>query len=122
MAFPVEPDIGDVPRQPEGKAAAIDQRPVVLRPVPDPRLPELCAAAHVRLSPCSSRAPRVKPIGAYCQQRHTEHTLEVLRRLRGRHPHPELVVLWDGASYHRARDVATLAEELRVTLVPLPRL
>jgi transposase len=50
----------------------------------------------------------------------TEHTLEVLRRLRGLHPHGELVVLWDGASYHRARDVAALAEELRITLMPLP--
>ena len=39
-----------------------------------------------------------------------EHTIEVLRRLRAEHPDRELVVLWDGASYHRAgavREVAT---------------
>jgi hypothetical protein len=32
----------------------------------------------------------------------SEHTSDVLRRLRAEHPDRELVVLWDGAPYHRA--------------------
>ena len=48
-----------------------------------------------------------------------EHTVEVLRRLRAEHPDRELVVLWDGASYHRAGTVRGAAA-LRIELMPLP--
>src|SRR5687767_15786291 len=49
-----------------------------------------------------------------------EHTIEVLRRLRAEHPDRELVVLWDGASYHRAGAVREAAAALRIKLRPLP--
>ena len=32
-----------------------------------------------------------------------EHTIEVLRRLRAEAPDRTLIVLWDGAPYHRAQ-------------------
>jgi transposase len=49
-----------------------------------------------------------------------EHTIDVLRRLRTEHPGRELVVLWDGASYHRAGAVREAAAALRIALMPLP--
>ena len=49
-----------------------------------------------------------------------EHTIEVLRRLRAEHPDRELVVLGDGASYHRAGTVREAAAALRIELRPLP--
>ena len=48
------------------------------------------------------------------------HTIDVLRRLRAEHPDRELVVLWDGASYHRAGAVREAAVALRIGLMPLP--
>ena len=49
-----------------------------------------------------------------------EHTLDVLRRLRAEFPDRELVLLWDGASYHRAGAVREAAAALRIELMPLP--
>jgi transposase len=49
-----------------------------------------------------------------------EHTIDVLRRLRSEHPARALVVLWDGAPYHRARAVRDVAAALRIELMPLP--
>jgi transposase len=49
-----------------------------------------------------------------------EHTIEVLRRLRTEWPEQPLIVLWDGAPYHRAACVREAAAALRVELVPLP--
>jgi transposase len=48
------------------------------------------------------------------------HTIDVLRRLRTEVPDRELIVLWDGAPYHRAKAVTTVACELGITLMPLP--
>jgi transposase len=48
------------------------------------------------------------------------HTIEVLRRLRAEHPDRALIVLWDGASYHRASAVRNVAAALGITLMPLP--
>jgi transposase len=48
------------------------------------------------------------------------HTVEVLRRLRAEWPDRQLIVLWDGASYHRAGAVHDAAAALRIDLVPLP--
>jgi transposase len=48
------------------------------------------------------------------------HTVEVLRRLRAEAPERKLIVLWDGASYHRAKVVRAVACELGIELVPLP--
>jgi transposase len=48
------------------------------------------------------------------------HTVEVLRRLRAEFPDEELIVLWDGASYHRAKGVREAADELGLRLAPLP--
>src|SRR4051812_50045061 len=49
-----------------------------------------------------------------------EHTVEVLRRLRAEWPDRKLLVLWDGAPYHRAQAVREAARTLDITLMPLP--
>ncbi len=49
-----------------------------------------------------------------------EHTIDVLRRLRAEVPERELIVLWDGAPYHRAKAVREAASMLGVRLAPLP--
>ena len=49
-----------------------------------------------------------------------EHTVEVLRRLRAETPERKLIVLWDGAPYHRAKAVREAARALDITLMPLP--
>jgi transposase len=49
-----------------------------------------------------------------------EHTIDVLRRLRAEWPDRKLMVVWDGAPYHRARTVREAAAALRIELVPLP--
>ena len=49
-----------------------------------------------------------------------EHTIDVLRRLRAEVPDRELIVLWDGAPYHRANAVREAASALSITLTPLP--
>jgi transposase len=49
-----------------------------------------------------------------------EHTIEVLRRLRAAFPDAALIVLWDGAPYHRAKTVREAARALNITLMPLP--
>src|ERR671927_1183884 len=48
-----------------------------------------------------------------------EHTIDVLRRLRAEHRDRALVVLWDGAPYHRAAVVRDAAAALRIKLTPL---
>jgi transposase len=49
-----------------------------------------------------------------------EHTIEVLRRLRAEAPDRTLIVLWDGAPYHRAKAVREAASALDIELMPLP--
>ena len=49
-----------------------------------------------------------------------EHTLDVLRRLRAEAPDRTLIVLWDGAPYHRAKAVREIAPTLGIELIPLP--
>ena len=49
-----------------------------------------------------------------------EHTIEVLRRLRAEWPDRTLLVLWDGAPYHRAQAVREAARALDIILMPLP--
>jgi transposase len=49
-----------------------------------------------------------------------EHTVEVLRRLRAAFPNEALIVLWDGAPYHRAQAVREAATALTIRLMPLP--
>ena len=49
-----------------------------------------------------------------------EHTIDVLRRLRAAFPEEALIVLWDGAPYHRAKVVREAARALTITLMPLP--
>ena len=49
-----------------------------------------------------------------------EHTIEVLQRLRAEVPDRKLIVLWDGAPYHRAKTVREAARALDITLMPLP--
>jgi transposase len=49
-----------------------------------------------------------------------DHTIAVLRRLRAAFPNEALIVLWDGAPYHRAKAVREAATTLGITLMPLP--
>lgn len=49
-----------------------------------------------------------------------EHSIDVLRRLRAEIPNGQLIVVWDGAPYHRAKTVWAEAASLSITLVPLP--
>jgi transposase len=49
-----------------------------------------------------------------------DHTIDVLRRLRAEVPDKALIVLWDGAPYHRAKAVQEVARRLDITLMPLP--
>ena len=49
-----------------------------------------------------------------------EHTSAVLHRLRAEFPESTLVVVWDGAPYHRAKAVWAEAASLGITLMPLP--
>jgi transposase len=48
------------------------------------------------------------------------HTIDVLRRLRAECPDEDLIVLWDGAPYHRAQAVREAAADLCIRLEPLP--
>jgi len=49
-----------------------------------------------------------------------DHTIAVLRRLRAAFPDEALIVLWDGAPYHRAKIVREAATALNIRLMPLP--
>jgi len=49
-----------------------------------------------------------------------EHTTDVLRRLRTEIPDGKLVLIWDGAPYHRAKTVRAAAADLGIELAPLP--
>jgi transposase len=49
-----------------------------------------------------------------------EHTIDVLQRLRAEVPDRKLIVLWDGASYHRAGSVRQAATALNIELLALP--
>jgi transposase len=48
------------------------------------------------------------------------NTIDVLRRLRVEIPTGKLIVLWDGAPYHRAKAVWSAAGSLGIHLLPLP--
>ena len=49
-----------------------------------------------------------------------EPTVAVLQRLRTAAPDRKLLVLWDGAPYHRAQAVREAARTLDIELMPLP--
>lgn len=49
-----------------------------------------------------------------------EHTIDVLRRLRAAIAGHPLILIWDGAPYHRAKAVWAEAARLGITLMPLP--
>jgi transposase len=55
-----------------------------------------------------------------CPRANGEHTIDVLRRLRAAFPNEALIVLWDGAPYHRAKTVREVATTLGIELMPLP--
>ena len=55
-----------------------------------------------------------------CPRANGEHTIDVLRRLRAAFPNAALIVLWDGAPYHRAKTVREVATTLGIELRPLP--
>ncbi len=44
----------------------------------------------------------------------------MLSRLRQDYPHQKLVILWDGAPYHRSAAVHEQSDKLGICLVPLP--
>lgn len=45
-------------------------------------------------------------------QGNTENTIEFLKELRKMHPGVQLVIIWDGASYHRSKDFRAYLEEV----------
>ena len=49
-----------------------------------------------------------------------ENTIDVLRRLHAGIPKGKLIVIWDGAPYHRAKTVWAAAASLDIHLEPLP--
>ncbi len=49
-----------------------------------------------------------------------EHTIDVLQRLRAEMPDDKLIVIWDGAPYHRSGTVHDAAMNLDIDLRPLP--
>ena len=49
-----------------------------------------------------------------------DHTCDMLTRLRQEFPEHLIVVVWDGASYHRSEAVMAHAAQLNITLVRLP--
>ena len=49
-----------------------------------------------------------------------EITIEVLKRLRDIYPDRKLIIIWDGASYHRSATVQEAAAALEMTLIKLP--
>src|SRR4051812_43675120 len=49
-----------------------------------------------------------------------DHTIAVLQRLRAEAPDRKLILLWDGAPYHRAQAVREAARTLDIELMPLP--
>jgi transposase len=49
-----------------------------------------------------------------------EHTIAVLHRLRAEFPDDALILIWDGAPYHRAKAVGAAAASLGITLMPPP--
>jgi transposase len=49
-----------------------------------------------------------------------EHTIDVLRRLRAEFPDRTIILIWDGAPYHRAKVVCSAAASLDIHLIPLP--
>jgi transposase len=49
-----------------------------------------------------------------------DHTIDVLQRLRAEVPDRKLIVVWDGAPYHRAQAVREVARTLEIELMPLP--
>jgi transposase len=49
-----------------------------------------------------------------------ENTIDVLRRMRAEWPDQSLILLWDGAPYHRAKAVRQVAAALQIEVVPLP--
>ena len=49
----------------------------------------------------------------------TEHTRDVLQRLRNQSPDWEIGLFWDGASYHRSNTVREQAEKLDIQQVQL---
>jgi len=48
------------------------------------------------------------------------HTIDVLERLRAEFPSRSMIVLWDGASYHRSATVLEAAARLDIQIVRLP--
>jgi transposase len=49
-----------------------------------------------------------------------DHTIEGLRRLRAAFPNEAVIVLWDGAPYHRAQAVREIARTVDIEPMPLP--
>ena len=50
----------------------------------------------------------------------SEHTVDVLEKIRAEHPKVPITIIWDGASYHRSAWVAEIAEKLNIEIQRLP--
>ena len=55
-----------------------------------------------------------------CDRANSETTMDMLQQLRDEFPERRIIVVWDGASYHRSRRVFARAQELGIELIRLP--
>ena len=44
----------------------------------------------------------------------TQHTVNVLERIRQENPERQMTIIWDGASYHRSFEVCEAAKKLKI--------
>jgi transposase len=86
-----------------------------------------------RMSDCASLADRINWYGAYdfcagqcfiwnegnCNKDHTIQFLQRMTEWLGDAP-GAVVIIWDGATWHRAKSVQAAAAKLGLTLIPLP--
>ncbi|GIV79014.1 MAG: hypothetical protein KatS3mg050_3408 [Litorilinea sp.] len=57
--------------------------------------------------------------GGQCNSEHTVRFLEQLAQWLGETKHP-VVLIWDGASYHRSQQVRAAAQRLGIHILPVP--
>lgn len=49
-----------------------------------------------------------------------DNTVDVLKKIKAEFPNKDITLIWDGAPYHRGEKVIKAAEDLEITLEPLP--
>ena len=55
-----------------------------------------------------------------CDKANSIHTIEILGHIRAKHPNTPVILIWDGASYHRSPKVTQAAQQLGIQIQRLP--